>query len=432
MTDRPTFTRRRVVVGAAALAGVGAAAVLRPADHGAPHDAYFRALGAALDAAGIAQPTLVVDRARFAHNLQAIRTRVPSRLPLRVVVKSLPSLALVDATARAWSTERLMLFNGAQLLQVAAARPQAQVLLGKPLPVAAAKAVLEAAPANGFDPARQVEWLVDTPARVAQYRALARGRAQPMRLAIEIDVGLHRGGIDRAEDLAAMLALIREEPLLQWAGFMGYDAHVAGIPDLPGLREKARAEMHARYDAMVATAAQVLGHPVDRATTTLNSGGSHTLHEHDGTRSPNEISVGSATVLPSDFDTPEQAELQRASFIATPVLKVMGGFRLPYGVEWIGRSAAWWNPNQRLAFAVHGGNWLADPVSPAGVAPSGLFGPSSNQQVMTAPVSAGVAPDGWVFWRPRQSESVFLQFGDIAVLDGDRIDARWPVFPASA
>jgi D-serine deaminase-like pyridoxal phosphate-dependent protein len=309
------------------------------------------------------------------------------------------------------------------------------VLLGKPLAVAAARQVLEAidaAPSNGFDAARQIEWLVDTPAKAAQYRDLARGRGRAMRLNVEIDVGLHRGGVERDEDLAAILAIVRAEPLLAWSGFMGYDAHVAGIPDLPGLRERARADMHARYDANVAAATATLGHAVDRAAITFNSGGSHTLHQHDGTRSPNEISVGSASVLPSDFDNPELPQLEAASFIATPVLKVMGGFRLPDGVEWIGRTAAAWNPNQRVAFAVHGGNWLADPVSPAGAAASGLFGPSSNQQVMTAPASAGIAPDGWVFWRPRQSEAVFLQFGDIAVLDGGRIDTRWPVFPASA
>lgn len=429
MTAR-RFTRRRVLA-MTAVVGAGVAIAARPRDRGAPHDAYFRGLATALDAAGIAQPTLVVDRARFQHNLAAIRRRVPGAVPLRVVVKSLPSLSLVDAAARAWGTERLMLFNGPQLLQAAAARPDARILLGKPLTAAAAKGVLDAMPA-GFDAPDRIEWLVDTPAKVAQYRALARARGQAMKLNVEIDVGLHRGGVEHAEDLAAMLALMREEPLLQWSGFMGYDAHVAGIPDLPGLREKARAEMHARYDAMVAEAARVTGRPLDRSRLTLNSGGSHTLHQHDGTRSPNEVSVGSASVGPSDFDSPELTELHPASFIATPVLKVMGGFRLPYGVEWIGRAAATWNPNQSLAFAVHGGNWLADPVSPAGVAPSGLFGPSSNQQVMTAPASSGIAPDGWVFWRPRQSEAVFLQFGDLAVFEGGRIDARWPVFPASA
>lgn len=421
--------RRHWMLGTAAV-GLGAAALLRPSDRGAPHSPYFRALAAALDDAGIGQPTLVVDKKRFEDNLHAIRSRVPAVLPLRVVVKSLPSAALVDTACRVWSTERTMLFNGPQIVRVAQARPEARVLLGKPLSVRVARQVLDAT-AGKLDPQR-IEWLVDTPEHLAQYRELARGRHAPMRLNFEIDVGLHRGGVEDADTLARMFALLREEPLLQWSGFMGYDAHTAGIPDLPGLRARAMEQVHARYDAMVAVARAHAGVPVDRGALTFNSGGSHTLHLHDGKRSPNEISVGSASVLPTDFEVPEQAELQAASFIATPVLKTLGGFRLPWGVEWIGRAAAAWDPNQAEALAVHGGNWLATPVSPPGVAPSGLFGPSSNQQVMTAPHSAGLKADGWVFWRPRQSEAVFLQFGDIAVYEDRAISGRWPVFEASA
>jgi len=324
-----------------------------------------------------------------------------------------------------------MLFNGPQLVEVAAARPATRILLGKPLNVRVAHRVLETV-GPPFDAARQVEWLVDTPATLAAYRELARDRRQPMRLNVEIDVGLHRGGTEDDAALARMFALLREEPLLQWSGFMGYDAHCAGLPDLPGLRARALAAMHARYDACVALARTQAGTNVDRGGLTFNSGGSHTLHLHDGRRSPNEISIGSASVLPTGFEVPELGELQPACFIATPVLKTLGGFRLPWGVEGVGRAAAAWDPNQAEALAVHGGNWLADVVSPAGVAPSGLFGPSSNQQVMTAPRSAGLKAGDWVFWRPRQSEALFLQFGDIAVLEHGAIAARWPVFSPSA
>ena len=37
-------------------------------------------------------------------------------------------------------------------------------------------------------------------------------------------------------------------------------------------------------------------------------------------------------------------------------------------------------------------------------------------------------PDDWIFFRPTQSEFVFLQFGDIAVYEQGRISQRWPVF----
>jgi D-serine deaminase-like pyridoxal phosphate-dependent protein len=38
--------------------------------------------------------------------------------------------------------------------------------------------------------------------------------------------------------------------------------------------------------------------------------------------------------------------------------------------------------------------------------------------------------DDYVFFRPRQSEAVLQQFGDIAVMEDGRITERWPVMPA--
>jgi D-serine deaminase-like pyridoxal phosphate-dependent protein len=40
-----------------------------------------------------------------------------------------------------------------------------------------------------------------------------------------------------------------------------------------------------------------------------------------------------------------------------------------------------------------------------------------------------LAVGDYVFYRPHQSEFVFLQFGDIAVYDGDKIVETWAVFP---
>jgi D-serine deaminase-like pyridoxal phosphate-dependent protein len=39
-----------------------------------------------------------------------------------------------------------------------------------------------------------------------------------------------------------------------------------------------------------------------------------------------------------------------------------------------------------------------------------------------------LAQDDFVFMRPTESEGVFLQFGDIAVYDGQDISAWWPTF----
>jgi D-serine deaminase-like pyridoxal phosphate-dependent protein len=39
-----------------------------------------------------------------------------------------------------------------------------------------------------------------------------------------------------------------------------------------------------------------------------------------------------------------------------------------------------------------------------------------------------LAQDDFVFMRPTESEGVFLQFGDIAVYDGEAIADWWPTF----
>ena len=139
--------------------------------------------------------------------------------------------------------------------------------------------------------------------------------------------------------------------------------------------------------------------------------------------------MGSALVKPSDFDAPLLADLQPAAWIATPVLKVQG-FRAPDGVEALGQLAQSWDPNQRTAHFIHGGHWLAHPESPEGLQASPLIGPSSNQQLFLGSGRQGLQPDDLIFFRPTQSEAVLQQFGDIAVVEGDRVVAMWPVFPA--
>lgn len=420
--------RRHLLLGAA-VAGAGAAWWNRPGDQGGPPDAYFQGLARSL--AGLpAMPTLVVDRERLRANLASVRRIAHPQLPLRVVVKSLPALGLVDEAMAAWGTQRTMLFNAPQLALIAKERPGTDILLGKPLPASAARWALEQPAGAGFDATRQIQWLVDTPARVAEYKALARARGHALRVNVEIDVGLHRGGVESEAELAQMLALLRDEPLLTFAGFMGYDAHLAAIPDVFGNRAEAQAEARRRYAAALALARRQLG---DGSTGwTLNAAGSPTFHLHDDQHAPNELSVGSAAVKPADFDKPSLAALQPAAFIATPVLKTMERFRLPVGAEAVSRLAGAWDVNQQRALAIHGGHWLADPVSPPGVSPSGLYGPSSNQQVLVASPSVPLKVGDWLFLRPRQSEAVFLQFGAIAVVEQGQVVGHWPVFPASA
>ncbi len=419
---------RRRWLGLTALAGGAAAIGLRPAETGAPHDAFFTRLSKALRDAGLTQPTLVIDRERLHANAKQVRANLDHGLALRLVNKSLPSLPLLDEVARLTGTQRQMVFNLPYLRLLAEQRPGSDVLLGKPFTVGAAAQFLAQPPRSGFDASKQVQWLVDSPARLAQYRDLARGQRLPLRINLEIDVGLHRGGVPDEATLQQVIALLREEPLLRWSGLMGYDAHTEKIPDIGGTRTDARAHVLQTYRTRL-KAMQASGlMPVDDALT-LNTGGSPTYRLHHADGPANEVAVGSALVKPTDFDTPLLADLQPSAWIATPVLKVQG-FLAPNGVEPLGQAAQLWDRNQRTAHFIHGGHWLAHPESPEGLQASGLIGPSSNQQLLLGSGKQGLQPDDLVFFRPTQSEAVLQQFGDIAVVEGDRVVAMWPVFPA--
>ncbi len=418
---------RRRILGAAGIGLVGLGAIAaRPGRHGAPHDAYFANMSKALQQAGIATPTLVIDRKRLHANVEQIVHNIGGRMQLRVVAKSLPSIALIKEVLALAKTDRLMVFSLPQLLQLAPGN--ANILLGKPMPVAAAAAFYREQPAPVAG--QTLQWLIDSPERLAQYRDLARQQQRDLAVNFEIDVGLHRGGIDSGETMQAMLAILQSEPRLRWSGLMGYDAHITKIPDIAGSRQ--RALDHARQ--VYATYAQqaLASQSVSAKAATFNAGGSPTYRLYDGTGIENEVSVGSAMVKGTDFDTPLLADLEPAAFIATPVLKTPEHFRLPYGVEWIGDAARAWDSNTARAYFIYGGNWLADPVSPSGLAASGLYGTSSNQMMVVGSGQQNLKVDDMVFFRPRQSEAVLQQFGDIAVLEDGKITQFWKPMAATA
>lgn len=418
-------TRRAVLVGggALALAGIGGLA-LRPGEEGGGgHDAYFIALSDALRRAGIAHPVLVIDRERLDANIGAVRGSLAgSKLGLRVVAKSLPSPALLERVMAGMASDRLMLFSGAMLAQVQPLHPQADILMGKPLPV---EEFARFADTAGAQAAARVQWLIDTPERLDAYAQAARSRNLPLRANVEIDVGLHRGGFSDPRALAAALRQAAQAGGVAVSGLMGYDPHV---PKMPG-PDGAYASAQAAYSGFIAA----LGEAgiADPARLTLNSAGSPTFRRHVRGTVANEVAVGSAFVKPGDFDLDDLADLLPAAFIATPVLKATDDMALP-GVEFASGVLHWWDRNSQRGFFIHGGHWLARPVSPQGLRYSGLYGRSSNQELLTGSKRVSLRPGDYAFLRPDQSEALFLQFGDLAVFDGGEIAGRWPTLPVSA
>ncbi|MBZ9763634.1 alanine racemase [Mesorhizobium sp. CA8] len=373
---------------------------------------YFAALSDALRAAEVFRPCLVLDRDRLDGNIALVKERLARGLAVRLVDKSLPCMPLLSHIARALETNRFMTFHPPLTQAVLDAFPGADLLYGKPMPVGAARAALTRGGAGWWS---RVCWLIDTPERLADYGALAAALDTDLPFVFEVDVGLHRGGFRDPAEINAL-------PIpkgLHCEGIMAYEAHAPEIPGLFGGAAKALKQASAK-------AAEFVGALDPDQRRILNIGGSKTALLHGGGVT-NEVSIGSAFVLPKDFDTPGLAGFQPAAFIATPILKALDPM-LP-GPPAVSRTLQALGLFPRKGCYLYGGKWMAEPVFPEGMKPNGLIGLSSNQQFMGLPAGADVKPGDYAFLRPMQSEAVLQHFGSIAVFSGGRIVEFWPVLP---
>ena len=80
-----------------------------------------------------------------------------------------------------------------------------------------------------------------------------------MRINLELDVGLHRGGLTDPTSLKPILETIDADPLLNFSGFMGYDPHLASVPDILGWQGSAIETSMDIYKAFVEAAAEHYG-----------------------------------------------------------------------------------------------------------------------------------------------------------------------------
>lgn len=415
------------------LAAAGGAAALgawwaRPGDAGAPHDAYFAALNRELKAHGPMRPVMLIDLDRLDHNIDQVTASVQRcGKQFRMVEKSLPSQGLLAYIGRRAKTQRLMSFHQPFLNADAVQFPASDILMGKPLPVASA-ALFYRQLRGDFDPARQLQWLLDTPQRLQQYRELARGLGTTLRVNIELDVGLHRGGVTDNETLSAMLDMIAaDQQHLQFSGFMGYDPHVGmGVPPILGSPAELLAKVMRIYQDRVDFTRRTYA-ALWRDGLTLNTAGSPTYTLHESESLSTEVSVGTGLLKPTHYDLATLAEHVPAAFIATPVLKRTGPVMIP-ALDGKSRIFSWWDRNQRETFFIYGGNWMAEFESPHGLQANAVYGRSSNQEIVNASPTVALQVDDQVFLRPTQVESVLLQFGDLLTVRGGKLQDRWPVY----
>ncbi len=414
--------RRSILFGGAGVAASAAVATLlwRPEDLGGPHNLYFSRLNELLKRDGPGHPVLLIDLERLEHNVDLLTRSVGADKTYRVVVKSLPSVPLLEHVMIRAKTTALMVFHQPFLSTIAAAFPDSDVLMGKPMPINAAERFYRTQPNTRFEPELQLQWLIDSHQRLQQYQTLARQLGVRLRVNLEIDVGLHRGGFPEPAALDPIFTTIADDPEhLQLSGFMGYEPHLTGLG--AGLEHPAVRNVLAIYRGFLDSVPASF----ERERFTLNGAGSHTLRIYERDQTMNDLAAGSGVVKPTDFDTHHLSENLPAVFIATPILKRYDELRAP-GDPWLAEVMQSWDPNRRRLYYIYGGFWKARYVSPPGIADPIYH--STNQEPVSTSTSVDLAVDDYVFLRPTQSEHVMLQFGDLLVVRNSEFINRWPVF----
>jgi len=392
------------------------------------HNDYFTGLNALMKEKGPGHPVLVLDLDILDRNIEKMKMQIGDLERFRLVVKSLPCLDLIRHVLSRTRTSKLMVFHRPFLNLAINAFPESDILLGKPLPMQAMETFYRVKDASRPLPGTpRIQWLIDSAQRLDQYHAFARRMGLKMCINIEIDVGLHRGGIPRPEDLAPLLKTIAEDPVhLNLTGFMGYDPHVAKSGKLLIPRTVALARVTSRYKKFVKYLQQEFP-ALYSPQLTFNGAGSPTFSMYRKKEILNDVSAGSALVKPSGFDLKNLKTYQTAMFIATPILKRNAGIQIPF-LEPLSGLLQKIKPLWKTTLFIYGGFWKAVPLSPEGLVVNSLYGRSTNQEMINGPEDTALEVDDYIFLRPTQSEAVMLQFGDLFVVRGDRYRGRWPVF----
>ena len=253
---------------------------------------YFQQLTQDLKQQGTGTPQLILDVKTYQYNLDYVQSKLPAQLKPRLVVKSLASMQLLKLASEKLSTQRFMVFHLPHIAEIIQTFEQADILLGKPMPIRAVEWFYQSNAQHEI----HIQWLIDDLGRLQQYLQLAQQLDISLNVNIEIDVGLHRGGVQNSQQIVALLKLIQLHSMhLKLSGLMGYDAHVAKLPKIIKSPEKSyqqSQQTYQQYKAIIQQQFPNLWHE----DLCFNGGGRPTFIQHCQESECNDLAFGSMLV----------------------------------------------------------------------------------------------------------------------------------------
>jgi len=410
--------------------------LLKPKDKGKVHDGYFAAMNDLLKKETDGTPKIICDLGRLDRNIARVMRNVGSPDRLRIVVKSLPCVSLLKYIMEKTGAKKLMCIHPPFIPAIIAELGyDIDILMGKPVQAESAENLFHTIEEKE-KAALAVGWLIDTPERLLQYREMAERLGLKLRVNIELNIGLNRGGVDSIKTLHEMMEIINSNTqTLTFTGFMGYEGHVPHVPALfghvPAIKKALKKAMD-RYNEYCSYAEKNFNEIYSKATT-FNTGGSGTVRFYHEQYPEKEIAVGGAFLRPACYTDISMEGFEPALFIAASVIKKTGPVRIPFA-EFITPLLTWWNPNMKQSFCIYGGIWAGRFISPEGIDPLNMLNDPPNQNmlpnqtILSISDSAGLSVGDYIFYLSQQSDAMF-QFHNLLTIRGGTITGEWKTFP---
>jgi hypothetical protein len=427
--------RFKIIIYLVLIVGLVYVIVKKPHKVKSEYQPYFARLNTALKEKRGGESTGIIDLDRLDSNIHFVCTKLGNGYKLRLVTKSLPSLELLKYMMAKANTNRLMVFSEPYIAEILNTfdADSVDLLLGKPLP---SDALPRLSVCKGWN---TINWLVDTKERLNEYLAFAKKDSTHLKLSLEIDVGLHRGGFENTKEFTEAIEIIRQNSqYLELTGLMGYDGHVPFVPfyiNKENAVKRAFDDVQRSYGQFVH---ELRKHYDAKAigSMTFNSGGSHTYFRYpDYKGTPvNDIAMGSGFLAPQQFGDVIELGHQPALFLSSPVLKKIESSKLPHA-EKLTALVYLWDPNLKISYFMLGGGWPGEPVAPAGLRKNYLWDENDlgytnllpNQSIIGSSDQNDLHVGDFVFYHAWEGDGM-LSFKKVVLYRQSGIVGEWETY----
>lgn len=370
---------------------------------------------------GRGDPVLLLDLAALDRNAEVVREFAEAQgWGVRPALKSFRSPGLIGYVLRRLPQPRGLVFSLREIDAILEHSPAGTDLMtGYPPTFGELAAYLRSRP-----PRRQtrhtLRLLIDSVPLMEELARLARRtrRRLPLAVALELDVGMGRGGINDRAELEACLAILRaERRRLRLGAVLGYDGHATLNGDA-GYRRLVAAQAQQAYRDHLSALAE-LGADLYEPDTLIRNGPASSNYRNWAGGPANEMSPGSAYLFAGYLNGGYDVEgLHPALALGGAVRRITGD-----------------HPSIPVSGAAPPGADQEEIIVQAVGAPSEVvWPPGATEDTASGGGDALAVPKGsvelgdYVLYRPAQTEVGIVKFAQLVAVRAGTVRRLWPTF----